>query len=636
MRSGGAKFRAVRAVGAKAVAFGCGIVLVVGLGGPAGGVDRAGARLWALTRTADGRLHVVHGVAAESAATDVRVGRGTTTVLAYEEDEPVHELDDPLRSQQWALDAVPFEAAWAATRGSGVTVAVVDSGVLGTHEDLIGSVLPGIDYVNGGDGRIDPAGHGTHVAGIIAAHVDNGVGIAGAAPGVKILPVRVLDSSGSGSSSNVAAGIIWAADHGARVINLSLGGGPSPGIEQAMQYALGKQSVVVAAGGNGYQTGNTPLYPGAYPEAIAVSAVDQSLQHASFSNTGSYIDLAAPGDSIWSAWGTGPTQYALASGTSMATPYVSAAAALVIAENPDLTAAKVTQILESTATDLGAPGRDDVYGNGLVNPRRAVLAAMPAPVNQGTKGTGYWVTSIDGRVSAFGDARSYGDLAGRRPSAPIVASAPTHDGGGYWLAGADGAVYAFGDARYFGSMAGRRLNGPVVAMAATPSGNGYILLGRDGGIFSFGDARFYGSTGGMRLNAPVLDLTVTPDGGGYWFVAADGGVFSFGDARFHGSTGNLQLAAPVRSMTAASNGAGYWLVADDGGIFAFGVPFVGSMPTIRALLALPYVSSVRMRALPSNDGYYLLGADGSVWAFGAARWFGSASGRWAVDLMQMP
>jgi hypothetical protein len=113
-------------------------------------------------------------------------------------------------------------------------------------------------------------------------------------------------------------------------------------------------------------------------------------------------------------------------------------------------------------------------------------------------------------------------------------------------------------------------------------------------------------------------------------------VFSFGDAQFHGSTGSMRLSKPVKSMTAAANGSGYWMVADDGGIFAFNVPFEGSLPRVREVFGYPYVSSVRMRALPTNDGYYILGIDGSVWAFGSAKYFGSLSRSWAVDLIQAP
>jgi subtilisin family serine protease len=619
-------------------------VAVAGPGSPAGGAE-ATKGLWALARDAHGKIHVIRGLEAAVATMDNRLGRDSTEVLSTEQDQTVRVLatNDALRPKQWALNAVGFESSWKLSTGAGVKVAVVDTGVLGLHEDLYGSVVPGIDlasdaatYDPARNGAVDPAGHGTHVAGIIAAHANNRIGIAGAAPSVKIMPIRVLDASGSGSSSDVAEGIIWATDHGARIINLSLGGGPSPGMRVAIQYALSKQVVTFAAAGNSYQDGNQPSYPAAYPEAIAVGAIDSGLRHASFSNTGAYLDLVAPGDSIWSTWGQGRSQYALLSGTSMATPYAAATAALVLGEKASLSASALTHILESTATNLGPSGRDNTFGYGLINPGHALLAASPDRIDAGTTGHGYWIATADGQVHAFGSARFYGDLRGQALSASIVAAARTPSGKGYWLAGSDGAVYSFGDAQFRGGLNGHRLNSPIVGMAAMPKGMGYILLGRDGGIFAFGNAGFYGSTGGWRLNAPVLDLTITADGRGYWFVAADGGVFSFGDARFHGSTGSMKLAQPVRSMTAAANGTGYWMVADDGGIFAFDVPFEGSLPGVRAIFGYPYVSSVRMRALPTNDGYYILGLDGTVWAFGSAKNFGSLSRSWAVDLIQAP
>jgi subtilisin family serine protease len=601
--------------------------------------------LWAVTRDADGHLHVARGMDAAVARMDNRLGRQSEAVLTEEQDAPVHLLatNDPLRGDQWAFNAVDFESAWKSSTGAGVIVAVVDTGVRGTHQDLAGSVIPGTDlasdaatYDGARNGEVDPGGHGTHVAGIIAAHPNNGVGIAGAAPGVKIMPIRVLDANGSGSSSDVAQGIIWAVDHGARVINVSLGGGPSPGMRVAIQYALAHQVVTFAAAGNSYQSGNTPTYPAAYPEAVAVGAINGYLQHASFSNTGGYVDIVAPGDLIWSTYGSGNAQYALMSGTSMATPYATATAALLLGENRKLTATQLIHAIEATAVDLGAAKHDAVFGWGLIYPRGALIAALPPLVNYGTKGHGYWVVTADGHVRTFGAARFYGDMSGRPLSAPIVAAARTPSGRGYWLAGSNGAVYSFGDARFRGGLLGRRLTSPIVGMAATPKGMGYILLGRDGGVFAFGDAHFYGSTGGWRLRAPVLDMTMTSDGRGYWFVAADGGIFSFGDARFHGSTGGMTLSKPVRSMTAAANGSGYWMVADDGGIFAFHVPFEGSLPRVRSLYGYPYVPSVRMRSLPSNDGYYLLGLNGTVWAFGAAKYFGSFGRTWAVDLMQAP
>ncbi len=623
-----------------------GVLLVVGglgAGMPAAGAAPGTAKLWAVVRQADGHLKVLKGLDAAIARQDAQLGRDEQQLLSVEEASPVHSLGDPLRPQQWALDRVPYESTWHSTNGAGVTVAVVDTGVAAAHEDLNGAVLAGTDLAAdksqvdpAGKGMVDPAGHGTHVAGIIAAHVNNGRGIAGAAPGAKILPVRVLDAHGTGYSDDVANGIIWAADHGARVINLSLGGGDSAGMHAAVQYAVQKKVVVVAAAGNNGTSGNAPSYPAAYSEAIAVGSVNSSLAHSSFSNTGSYLDLVAPGEFIVSAYGGSiPNDYEWMSGTSMATPYVSAAAALVVARNHSLIPTTVKTILESTATDLGSAGHDNVYGSGLVNPRAAVSAATPG-LNSGTKGHGYWIVTADGRVRTFGTAHFYGDLRSTPNHPGIVAAARTPSGHGYWLAGQNGAVYSYGDAKYYGGMSGRRLNSPIVGMAATPTGRGYILLGADGGIFAFGDAHFYGSTGNIRLHAPVLDMAISPDGHGYWFVAADGGVFSYGRAHFYGSTGNMRLAAPVRSMTAAANGSGYWMVADDGGIFAFHVPFVGSLPGVRSASSLPYVPTVRMRALPSNDGYYMLGLDGTVYAFGAAKFFGSASGTWAVDIMQAP
>jgi serine protease len=331
---------------------------------------------WVVTQATDGRLQVRTGREATELATQAASGVPDTGVVSVQPDQTVHALEiagtenDPMRSQQWGLDQVSFEAAWSVTRGQGVKVAVIDSGVEADHQDLAGSVLPGKDYVNpADDGRIDPNGHGTHVAGIIAAHVNNGLGIDGAAPGVHILPIRVLDANGGGIASNVAKGVIWGADHGARVINLSLGGGKSEGLEQAIQYANSKGAVVVAAGGNNGDAGNAPMYPAAYPEAIAVAAVDSNLSHPAFGNTGSYLDVSAPGVGIVSLWGSSPTAYADATGTSMATPYASAEAALIIAATPSLSAIRVKQLMQNTATHLGSVS---VFGHGLINPAAAI------------------------------------------------------------------------------------------------------------------------------------------------------------------------------------------------------------------------------------------------------------------------
>lgn len=586
----------------------------------------APAASFAVVRGADGHIEVVRGGPTARSVGDPKTATVPEgEVLTSEADTVVTGLGtggDPLRGYQWALDRVPYETAWASTKGRGVIVAVIDTGVRADHEDLAGAVLSGLDLVGGGgDGRTDPNGHGTHVAGIIAARDGNGKGIAGAAPEVQILPVRVLDANGAGFTSDVAEGIIWASEHGARIINLSLGGtAASEGMREAIKYALSKGALVFAAAGNSGESGSPAIYPAAFPETVAVGAVRSNLERAPYSNVGSYVDVVAPGDSIISTYQSGDLQYASESGTSMATPYAAAVGALIAAANPAWGAAAVRSRLEETALDLGPAGPDPQYGKGLVEPAPAA---------------GYWVVGADGRVSSHGGARHYGDLAGTAPAAPIVSSAATVSGRGYWLAGSDGGVFTFGDAPYYGSMAGRRLNAPIVGMAVTPTGGGYFLLGADGGIFSFGDARFHGSTGGMTLNAPVLDMTVSASGDGYWLVAADGGVFTFGSATFKGSTGGMRLNSPAASMTSAADGSGYWVVARDGGIFAFGVQFQGSLPGIR----VSTTAGVRIRAVANAAGYYILTADGQVYPFGDARGYAattSLSVGAAVDLMLVP
>jgi type VII secretion-associated serine protease mycosin len=580
------------------------------------------------------------------------------TVLALDVDRPVRALGsaDPYRDRQWALDATSFENSWPTTNGSGAVVAVVDTGVQADHEDLAGTVLDGWDAIaNRAGGTTDPHGHGTHVSGIIAAATGNGKGITGAAPGVRILPVRVLDTNGSGSTTNVLEGIIWAADHGADVINLSLGGsGGSSTYQSAIRYALSKGAVVVASAGNEAQKGNAPSYPAAYPEAIAVAATTASGARSSFSSYGSYIDIAAPGSAVYS---TIPSGYASWSGTSMAAPYVSAAAALVAARYPQLSPLQIRDLLERSADDLGDPGRDDLFGAGFVDPVRALSLAGPltpsvpagppatsTPIEAPPGSTpvlpspapptasGYWVVGAGGQVQAFGSAPTLGDASGAPLRAPMVAAAATPTGRGYWLTTAGGDVFAFGDAVFYGSARQLHLNAPVVGMAPTASGHGYWLLGRDGGVFSFGDAPFYGSTGGVQLNQPVVDMAPTPSGRGYWFVGADGGVFSFGDATFYGSAGGIRLNQPVVSLAPSARG-GYWLVAADGGIFAFNAPFHGSLP---GLAQARLSQGRRIRATGAGAGYYVLGSDGEVYPFGAAAPHGSAGNLSAVDLILAP
>ncbi len=615
--------RARRVAGATAIAVLCGGWLGVQSSG-AGQTSRP-VRLFAV-EAVGGRLEVVrYDVPSLRDADKIAVAAYGRGAISVEVDGRVQSVGDPMESYQWALSpaATSFRSAWSTTKGAGVTVAVVDSGVRRTHQDLAGAVLTGTDLVTGsGDGSNDQNGHGTHVAGIIAARL-NGKGIVGAAPAAKILPVRVLDGSGSGYSSDVAEGIIYAADHGAKVINLSLGGSAaSQGTRTAIQYAIDRGSVVVAAAGNSGQSGNAPLYPGAFPEPIAVGAVDSSLRRAAFSNYGPYVDIVAPGDSVVSAWGSGDNAYAWASGTSMATPHVAAAAALAFAANPSYSSAKVRQRLETTANDLGPAGRDDQYGFGIVDPKNAGAIALPPG---GDEGKGYWVVTSDGRVGAYGGARHYSDLAGFPVGSPTVAAARTPSGKGYWLVTAKGMVFAFGDARSHGGLHTRRLAKPVVAMAASASGAGYLLLTGDGTLYAFGDARSYGS-----INVPVRDLAMMRSGRGYWLLASDGRAYAFGEARYRSTLRRTTVGAGAVSLTSA-NGRGFWAVTGDGGVANYGTPSYGSP---RAYSSASPGAGTRIRAVGSGRGYYVLTSSGLVYSFGSARNFGSrTTAATAVDLL---
>ena len=289
--------------------------------------------------------------------------------------------NDPYRPQQWSLDVLGADSL--PTPSAATLVAVVDTGVRATHEDFAPSQVRcdlGRDFTSENLGPCnDRVGHGTHVAGIIGAVSGNAKGVASLAPGTSILPVRVLDSAGSGGSIAVANGIVHAADRGAQVINLSLGGpGESSALDAAVRYATDRGSLVVVSAGNNRQTGNAVNYPAASPGALSVASTDQSGSSSSFSYRGPSVDLAAPGGGILSSWADSDRSYARASGTSMAAPAVSAVASLYRAAYPTATPEQVTSVLLASARDLGAPGRDDDFGAGLLRPSTALAMQPPS------------------------------------------------------------------------------------------------------------------------------------------------------------------------------------------------------------------------------------------------------------------
>jgi len=314
--------------------------------------------------------------------------------------------NDPLYERQWALERIGAPCAWARSTGSqAVTVAVVDSGVDLGHPDLVQRVRKdGFDFVDNDDDPRDENGHGTHVAGIIAAALGNGEGGAGLAPGVQILPVRVMSAEGSGSDRAIAAGITYAVDRGARVINLSLGAtlllatpDSSPQVIRAIRNALAADVVVVVAAGNDF----VPLpnaIVGENSAVLVVAASDRDDHKADFSNSGPWVDVTAPGERIVSTMPTYEVyltsaalppeerfeqRYDSMSGTSQAAPFVSALAALLLSAHPDWSADQVREAITGYAADI-YPNHPSYYrrlrllGSGRLDACAALAQERPA------------------------------------------------------------------------------------------------------------------------------------------------------------------------------------------------------------------------------------------------------------------
>ena len=283
--------------------------------------------------------------------------------------------NDPYYSSQWGLAKIKAPGAWDVTHGAvSVDIAITDTGINKNHSDLSSKVVSGVDCTLIGCPAVYPTdrnGHGTHVAGIASAITNNSRGVAGLAWDGRLMSVKVLSNSGSGYYSWVANGIVWAADNGAEVINLSLGGSSSSKLlEDAVNYAWGKGVVVTAAAGN--SNTSSPLYPAYYPNVIAVAATDKNDAKTSFSSWGSWVDVAAPGVSIFSTY---KSSYKYLSGTSMSTPYVSGLAALVRAQNPGWSSGQVRDQIESTADAV--PGTGTYWQWGRINACAAVGCTLP-------------------------------------------------------------------------------------------------------------------------------------------------------------------------------------------------------------------------------------------------------------------
>lgn len=325
---------------------------------------------------------------------------------------------------QWHLPKIGAPLAWDSTRGDpGTVIAIIDTGVDLDNPDLAANVdtVNDYDFVNRDAVAQDDTygspyafGHGTHVAGLAAAVTNNGYEVAGVAGRSTILPLKALDALGDGAESDVADAIRYAADKGADIINLSLGGvvtgAPDPTMGAAVQYAIDRDVLVVAAAGNEATT--QPYYPAAYPGVLGVGATNSTNARASFSNRGFYVDLAAPGEAMWSTQlGGGIRQE---NGTSMASPIVAGTAALVRSLHPGWSASEVASALVESATDLGTLGRDDSYGYGLVNAADALRVVSP---DDQIPGVSLTASPITGRVNANTDPNDVFSIpltAGRR------------------------------------------------------------------------------------------------------------------------------------------------------------------------------------------------------------------------------
>jgi thermitase len=280
--------------------------------------------------------------------------------------EPYFIPNDPMLANQWGLISARFGGAWNDAKGGRAKVAIVDSGAYSNHPD-IGRIIAQRDFVEDDAVADDDNGHGTHVTGIAGALTDNGKGVAGGCFDCELLIAKVMGRIGFTTDSRIVKGINWSANHGADVVNLSLGGsGDSSVLRTAVDRAYGRGALVVAAAGN--EGTNEPQYPAAYSKVIAVSATTADGRLARYSSRGDWVDLAAPGTDILSTSNSGG--YDRMSGTSMSAPFVSGLAGLLASRG--MSADSIRQSMQTTAKDLGPAGDDPQFGHGRIDADNAV------------------------------------------------------------------------------------------------------------------------------------------------------------------------------------------------------------------------------------------------------------------------
>jgi len=571
--------------------------------------------------------------------------------------------NDTFYSRQWHMPQVQMERAWDVANGSGVAVAVIDTGVAYENyadfvqaPDLAGtSFTTGYDFVNSDAHPNDDNGHGTHVAGTIAQTTNNSLGVAGVAYAATIMPIKVMNNAGGGTAVDVANGITWAVDHGADVINLSLGGGHFSIVENAVNHALSNGVVVVASAGNA----NSPsLYcPACYPGVIAVGATDYNRSRARYSSygcgqDGHCLDVVAPGgdrtadensdgypdgvfqqtfedtcNGMWPPVDLTSFVYCFFQGTSMASPHVAGAAALLLDANPTLTPQQVGDCLRDTALDRGAPGYDTEYGHGLIQIRDALDFCQVQPSAPTPPPTAPPLSTPNPQAYGnFGRSLAVGDVNGDG-NADIAVGAPYEDADGngsqgraYVFSGADGSLLFTLDTpnpqakAYFGwSLAVGDVNDDgkadiaVGAPYENAGGNGkqgraYVFSGADGSLL-------------FTLGTP------NPQAKAYF-----GWSLAVGDVNGDGNA-DIAVGAPYEDADGnADQGQAYVFSGGDGSLlFTLGTPNPKANAYFGRSLALGDVNSdgkedtavgAPLEDVSGNSGqgraYVFSGADGSL------------------------
>jgi len=505
--------------------------------------------------------------------------------------------NDPAFVQQWAHTRVGSPAAWDVSTGSAsIVIAIIDSGVDLGHPDLASKLVAGYDFVGLDANAADENGHGTHVAGIAAAITNNGIGVAGMDWNARIMPVRVLDETGGGFASDISSGIIWAYSHGAKVLNLSLGGYYySQTMQDAVNSAHQAGSLVVAAMGN--DNTSAPVYPAAFGNVLAVAATGPTDSKASYSNYGNHCDIAAPGgDMVWyhdpnGIYSTMPTypvymttqesfymNYDYVHGTSQAAPFVTGLASLIWSLDATLTPDEVQDTIEATAADLGSLGWDPEYGYGLINAPAALLAhaapVAPAltPINNADGDGDYLVDWTDVPNATTYTLQEDDNPAFASPS--VLYSGPASQ---YSVSGQAAGVWYYrvrasnaqgnspwSDVRSTAVKPDPPVLDPitnpgnedeyVLSWSASAGANGYVLQEDDTAAFGSPTTRYMGT---------ALEYHVTGQPGGTWYYRAR----AYNDAGNSDWSTNVStivdlaaLDAPILQPIANGDGDGDYLV----------------------------------------------------------------------------